>query len=175
MEPVVQSRTNMLQISVICRAWPGHCGHKLSEQLNTGRGVRQLLEMNCLQSIKRWNSGRGANRLTRRCRIVSVAHGSALCIANELGVMSKPALEHVIVVDLAMNFPEINRSGGSWGFVAGRIVLNLCLQCKILQLPCVFSKEHWQALPCLSCCLLGWLLRTPFGGILNLRALGRTR
>ncbi len=79
--------------------------------------------------IKRWNRGRGTNSL--RCLIVSFAHGNALCITKELGAVSKPALEHVIVVDLAMNFPEINRTGGSRGFVAGRIVLNLYPLCKV--------------------------------------------
>ncbi len=39
--------------------------------------------------------------------------------------MSKPAPEHVIVVNLAMNFPEINRFGGSRVFIARRIVLHL--------------------------------------------------
>ncbi len=34
-----------------------------------------------------------------RCRIVSVTHGNALYIAQELGAVSKPALEHVIVVN----------------------------------------------------------------------------
>ncbi len=43
------------------------------------------------------------------CQIVSVAHGNALsitalCIAKELGAVSKTALEHVILVNLAMNF-----------------------------------------------------------------------
>ncbi len=47
------------------------------------------------------------------------------------GAVSKPALEHVIMVNLAMNFPEINRSGGSRGFVAGRIVLHLYPLCKV--------------------------------------------
>ncbi len=53
-----------------------------------------------------------------RCRSVSFANGNALCIAKELGAVSKPALEHFVVVDLAVNFPQINRSGGSQGFVA---------------------------------------------------------
>jgi hypothetical protein len=45
-------------------------------------------------------------------------HGNALCIAKELGAASKPALEHFVVVDLEVNFPQINRSGGSRGFIA---------------------------------------------------------
>ncbi len=47
--------------------------------------------------------------------------------------MSKPDLEHhdVIVVDLAMNFQEINRFGGSRGFVAGRNILNWYPWCKV--------------------------------------------
>jgi hypothetical protein len=53
-----------------------------------------------------------------RCRSFSFAHGNALCIAKELGAVSKLALEHFVVVDLAVNFPQINRSGGSRSFVA---------------------------------------------------------
>jgi hypothetical protein len=41
-----------------------------------------------------------------------------LCIAKELGAVSKQELEHFVVVDLAVNFPQINRSGGSLGFIA---------------------------------------------------------
>jgi hypothetical protein len=109
--------------------------------------------------------GQGTNRL--RCRIISVAHGNALCIAKELGAVSKPALEHFIVVDLAMTFLEINRSGGSWGFVAGT---NLYQQCKVPEsLPL-----RWLSLVCLGA-NWWWCLRIPFGGILNPRALGRTR
>ena len=52
--------------------------------------------------------GEGTNRL--RCRSVSFAHGNALCIAKELGAVSKPALEHFVVVNLAVNFKQINRS-----------------------------------------------------------------
>jgi hypothetical protein len=49
--------------------------------------------------------------------------------------VSEPGLEHVIVVNLVTNFLEINRSGCSWGFVAG-IIFNLYLQCKVpLSLP----------------------------------------
>jgi hypothetical protein len=44
-----------------------------------------------------------------RCRIASVVHGHVLCIAKELGYVCKPVLEHVIVVNLAVNFLEINR------------------------------------------------------------------
>jgi hypothetical protein len=75
-----------------------------------------------LPPIELWNRGighsrgKGTNRL--RCRSVSFANGIALCIAKELGAVSKPALEHFVVVDLAVNFPQINRSGGSRGFVA---------------------------------------------------------
>ncbi len=54
-----------------------------------------------------------------------------LCIAKELGTVSKQALEHFIVVNLAVIFPQINRSGGSRGFVAGRIKLHLYAQCKV--------------------------------------------
>ncbi len=82
--------------------------------------------------IKQWTRGRGTNSL--RCQIVSVAHSNAFCIAKELDAVSKPALDHVIVVNLAMNFQEINRSGGSRGLVAGRIVLHLYPQCMSLGL-----------------------------------------
>ncbi len=64
--------------------------------------------------IEQWNRGRGqsqgegTNRL--RYRSVAFALGNALCIAKELGA-SKPALEHFVVVNLAVNSPEINRSG----------------------------------------------------------------
>jgi hypothetical protein len=103
--------------------------------------------------IKRWNRGKGTNR--QRCWISSnsVAHGNALCNAKELGAVSKPALEHVIAVNLAMNFWEINRSGGSWGFVVGRIVLHLypCHGCKVpaplpqrrLSLVCLGADWWW--------------------------------
>jgi hypothetical protein len=96
-----------------------------------------------LLPIKQWNRGRGVNPLG--CLIVSVAHGSALCIAKERGAVSKPALEHVIGVNLAMNFQEINRSGGSRGLVAGRIVLNLYDVVSVVQSPCASSTA--QALP----------------------------
>ncbi len=72
--------------------------------------------------IERWNrgighsQGEGTNRL--RCRSVSFANGNELSIAKELGAVSKPALEHFVVVDLAVNSPQINRSGGGRGFVA---------------------------------------------------------
>ncbi len=46
-----------------------------------------------------------------RCRSVSFANGNTLSIAKELGAVSKPALELFVVVDLAVNFPQINRSG----------------------------------------------------------------
>jgi hypothetical protein len=62
------------------------------------------------------NQGEGTNHL--RCRSVSFANGNALSIAKELGAVSKPALELFVVADLAVNFPQINRSGGSRGFVA---------------------------------------------------------
>jgi hypothetical protein len=45
------------------------------------------------------------------CMIVSVAHGNALCIAKELGAVSKPVLGHFIVDSLAMNFLECGQSG----------------------------------------------------------------
>ena len=62
------------------------------------------------------SQGEGTNRL--RCRSVSLANGNALSIAKELGAVSKPALELFVAVDLAVNFPQTNRSGGSRGFVA---------------------------------------------------------
>ena len=75
-----------------------------------------MLELSCIQSsgggIERWNRGRGqspgegTNRL--RCRRVFFARGNALSIAKELGAVSKPALEHFVVVNLAVNFPQIN-------------------------------------------------------------------
>ncbi len=49
---------------------------------------------------------------------VYFVNGNALCIAKELGAVSKPALDHFVVVDLAVSFPQINRSGGSLGVVA---------------------------------------------------------
>jgi hypothetical protein len=57
--------------------------------------------------------------------------GKALRIAEDLGAVSKPALEHFIVGYLAVNFQEINRSEGSRGFIAGRIELHLYVQCKV--------------------------------------------
>jgi hypothetical protein len=48
----------------------------------------------------------------------SFANGNALCIAKELGAVRKQALQHFVVVDLAVNCPQINRSGGSRAFVA---------------------------------------------------------
>ncbi len=51
-------------------------------------------------------------------RSVSFANGNALSLAKELGAVSKLALEVIIAADLAVNFQEINRSGGSRGFVA---------------------------------------------------------
>jgi hypothetical protein len=57
-----------------------------------------------------------------------------LCIAKDLGAVSKPALEHFVVVYLAVNFQLLKRSGGSWGFVAGRIELHLYALCKSLPL-----------------------------------------
>ncbi len=62
------------------------------------------------------SKGKGKNRL--RCRSVSFANGNALSIAKELGAVSKPALELFVAADLAVNFPQINRSGGSRDFVA---------------------------------------------------------
>ena len=58
-----------------------------------------LVPHRCLQ-------GEGTNRL--RCRRVAFTHGNALSITKELGAVSKPALEHFVVVNLAVNFPEIN-------------------------------------------------------------------
>ncbi len=80
-----------------------------------------MLGLICLQSSGVIGAGgkagaRGTNRL--RCRNVSFAHGNVLCITKELGAVGKPALEHFVVVNLAVNFPEINRSGGSRRFVA---------------------------------------------------------
>ncbi len=75
------------------------------------RGARALAGAD-LPPIERWNRGRGqrrgegTNRL--RCRsAVSFAHGNALCIAKELGAVSKPALDHFItlVVNLAVISP----------------------------------------------------------------------
>ncbi len=62
------------------------------------------------------SQGEGTNRL--RCRSVSFANGNALSIAEELGAVSKPALELFVAIDLAVNFLNINRSGGSRGFHA---------------------------------------------------------
>ena len=108
LEPAVQSRTEMLQKSAVkIYLMPYNLGRPHTQP----RGARALAGAD-LPPIERWNRGRGqsrgegTNRL--RCRSVSFAHGNALSIANELGAVSKPALEHFIVVSLAVNFPQIN-------------------------------------------------------------------
>ncbi len=123
----------------ICRReGPGYCGHK-SEPRNMGRGARQhtLLEL---------NRGKGTNHLS--CRIFSVAHGNVLCIAKSLVLCASrrwTRLEHVIVINLAMKFQEINRSGGSQGFVAGRSKLHLyssAVQASVLVPTCDGDSEY---------------------------------
>ncbi len=75
-----------------------------------------MLELICLQSrSKGQRQGEGTNSL--RCRSVSFAHGNELCVAKELGAVSKPALEHFVVVNLAVNFPQMDRFRASRGFV----------------------------------------------------------
>jgi hypothetical protein len=73
--------------------------------------------------------GEGTNRL--RCRSVSFAHGKELHSTKNLGAVSKQALEYFVVVYLAVNFQQINRSGGSRSFVAGRIELHLYARSKV--------------------------------------------
>ncbi len=82
------------------------------------------------------------------CQIVSIAHGNALCIAKNVGAVSKHVLEHVIVINLAMNFQEINRSGGRWELSCEESCSIVC----VVQSPCASSAV--QALPCLSWCWL---------------------
>ncbi len=91
--------------------WPGSA--ILAAEPWQQRGARALA---CAQlpTIERWNrsighsQGEGTNRL--RCRSASFANGNALSIAKELGAVSKLPLELIIEADLAVNFPEINRS-----------------------------------------------------------------
>jgi hypothetical protein len=126
LEPAVQSSTNMLQKGALkIYLMPRNLGrpHTLP------RGARALAGAE-LPPIEQWNRGRGegTNRMRcrgegtnrMRCRSVSFAHGNALCIAKDLGALSKPALEHFVVIYLAVNFQQMNSSGASQGFVAGR-------------------------------------------------------
>ncbi len=55
--------------------------------------------------------------------------GVALCFAKELGAIVKLALSFAIAVILAVNFPEIRRSGGSGSLVARKIKLYLHPRC----------------------------------------------
>ena len=105
LEPVLQSRTEMLQKSALkIYLMPRNLGRTHTQQW----GVRALAGAD-LPPIERWNRGRGqsggeeTNRL--RCRSVAFAHGNALCIAKELGAVSKPALEHFIMVNLVVISP----------------------------------------------------------------------
>ncbi len=120
LEPAVQSRKEMLQKSALkIYLMPRTLGRPHTPP----RGAGALAGAD-LPPIERWNRGRGqsrgegTNRL--RCRSVAFAHGNALCIAKELGAVSKPSLEHFVVVNLQVtwNFLQINRSRGSRGFVA---------------------------------------------------------
>jgi hypothetical protein len=115
LEPAVQSRTEMLrksaqEIYIMPR--------NLGQQHTPPRGARALAGGE-LPPIERWNRARGQSRGEGtnhlRCRSVFFAHGNELCIAKELCAVSKPALEHFVVVNLAVNFPQKNRSGGSRG------------------------------------------------------------
>jgi hypothetical protein len=117
LEPGVQSRREILQKSALIIYL---MQRNLGRPHTPPRGVGALAGVD-LPPIKRWNMGRGqsrgegTNRL--RCRSVAFAHGNALCIAKELGAVSKPALEHFVVVNLEVNYQQINRYGGSRGFV----------------------------------------------------------
>ncbi len=83
----------------------------LGRQHTPPRGGRALAGGE-LPLIERWKRGRGqslgegSNRL--RCRRVAFAHGNALRIAKEVGAVSKQAMEHFVVVNLAVGFPQIN-------------------------------------------------------------------
>jgi hypothetical protein len=106
--PAVQSHMEMLQKSA---ANIYLVPRNLGRQHTPPRGAKALAGGE-LPLIKRWKRGRGqslgegSNRL--RCRRVTFTHGNALSIAKEVGAVSKPALEHFVVVNLAVNFPEIN-------------------------------------------------------------------
>jgi hypothetical protein len=120
LEPAVQSRTKILQKSALkiylmviaAKSWPAAYASE------GGQGTYWT----DLPPIELWNRSRGQSRgegINRlRCRSVSLAHGNVLCIAKELGAVSKPALEHFVVVNLLVNFQEKNRSGGSRGFAS---------------------------------------------------------
>ncbi len=71
--------------------------------------------------------------------------------------MSKPALEHFVAVDLAVNFQQINRSSeGSRGFIAGRIELRRGLKfeknsrkrCDSFEKKTSGLRPHPATLPC---------------------------
>ncbi len=118
LEPAVQSRTETLQKSALkIHLMPRNLGWPRTPP----RGARALAGAD-LPPIEWWNRGRGQSRgdgtSRLRCKSISFANGNALCIVKELGAVNKPALEHFVVVNLAVNFPQIKRSGGSQGFVA---------------------------------------------------------
>ncbi len=101
LEPAVQSRKEMLQKSALkIYLMQRNFGRQHTPQ----RGARALAGAD-LPPIEQWNRGRGQSRGERtnrlRCMSVSFAHGNALCIVKELGAVSKPALEHFVVVNLA--------------------------------------------------------------------------
>ncbi len=84
LEPVVQSHTEMLQLSAlkICLMQ-----RYIGRQHTPSSRARALAGAD-LPPIERWKRGRGQSRgegMNRlRCRSVSFAHGNALCIAKEL-------------------------------------------------------------------------------------------
>jgi hypothetical protein len=106
--PAMQSRMEMLQKSAAnIYLVPPNLGRPPTPP----RGARALAGGE-LPPIERRNRGReqsrgvGTNRL--RCRRVAFANGNALGIAKELGAESKSALEHFVVINLEVNFPQVN-------------------------------------------------------------------
>ncbi len=102
--PAVQSRMEMLQKSA---ANIYLVRRNLGRPYMPPRGARALAggELPLIERSSRGRGqswGEGTNRL--RCRRVAFAHGNTLSIAKELGAVSKPALEHFVVVNLAVNF-----------------------------------------------------------------------
>ncbi len=85
--------------------------------------------------------------------------------------MSKSELEHVIVVNLAMNFPEINKTGGSRGFIQVHRWMKQAPLVSAMQSPCASSAA--QALHCLPWCRLmvvtlntvRWHTQPPLGSV----------
>ncbi len=98
LEPAVQSRMEMLQQSAAkIYLMLGNLGRPHMQP----RGARALAGAE-LPPIEWWNRGRGQSRGEGtdclRWRRFVFAHGNALSIAKALGAVSKPALEHFVVV-----------------------------------------------------------------------------